>query len=138
MFPQCIPKRKRPSVIFAKPLILWCPHTAKFYSFISIFIVYKQIFIKLTILYFVPNSTYSLYQIQLMDLYESIQPESIYQPVDMPNKKVLYLALEYNKRMVQGRFERFTPRHQVYLVLEGQMNRMGQGGEQELKDLLSH
>ena len=52
------------------------------------------------------------------------------------NKKVLYLALEYNKRMAQGRFERFTPKHQVYLVLEGQMNRMGQDGEQELDQLL--
>ena len=52
------------------------------------------------------------------------------------NKKVLYLALEYNKRMAQGRFERFTPKHQVHLVLEGQMNRMGQDGEQELDQLL--
>ena len=27
MFPPCFPKNERPSVIFAKPLILWCPHT---------------------------------------------------------------------------------------------------------------
>ena len=54
------------------------------------------------------------------------------------NKKVLYLALEYNKRMAQGRFERFTPKHQIHLVLEGEMNRMGKGGEQELEDLLFH
>ena len=38
--------------------------------------------------------------------------------------------------MAQGRFERFTPKHQVHLVLEGQMNRMGQDGEKELDQLL--
>lgn len=38
--------------------------------------------------------------------------------------------------MAQGRFERFTPNHQIRLVLEGELNRMGQGGEQELEDLL--
>ena len=52
------------------------------------------------------------------------------------DKKVLYLALEYNQRMAQGRFERFTPKHQIRLVLEGELSRMGQGGEQELEDLL--
>ena len=54
------------------------------------------------------------------------------------NKKVLYLALEYNKRMAQGRFKRFTPKHQIHLVLEGEMNRIGNGGEQELENLLFH
>ena len=54
------------------------------------------------------------------------------------NKKVLYLALEYNIRMAQGRFDRFTPNHQIRLVLEGEINRMGQGGERELEDLLIH
>ena len=54
------------------------------------------------------------------------------------NKKVLYLALEYNIRMAQGRFDRFTPNHQIRLVLEGEINRMGQGGERELEDLLLH
>ena len=54
------------------------------------------------------------------------------------NKKVLYLALEYNKRMAQGRFKRFTTKHQIHLVLEGEMNRIGNGGEQELENLLFH
>lgn len=52
------------------------------------------------------------------------------------DKKVLYLALEYNKRMAQGRFDRFTPNHQVHLVLEGEINRMGKGGESELDELI--
>jgi len=54
------------------------------------------------------------------------------------NKKVLYLALEYNKRMAQGRFNRFTEKHQIHLVLEGEMNRIGKGGEKELEALLFH
>jgi len=54
------------------------------------------------------------------------------------NEKVLYLALEYNKRMAQARFKRFTEKHQIHLVLEGEMNRMGKGGEKELEDLLFH
>ena len=54
------------------------------------------------------------------------------------NKKVLYLALEYNIRMAQGRFDRFTPNHQIRLVLEGEINRMGQGGERELNELLTY
>ena len=54
------------------------------------------------------------------------------------NKKVLYLALEYNKRMAQGRFKGFTEKHQIHLVLEGEMNRMGNGGEKELEALLFH
>ena len=54
------------------------------------------------------------------------------------NRKVLYLALEYNIRMAQGRFDRFTPNHQIHLILEGEINRIGQGGERELKDLLLH
>ena len=52
-------------------------------------------------------------------------------------KRVLYLALEYNKRVAKGRFERFTNEHQVHIVLEGQMNRMGQGGEKQFDELLS-
>lgn len=51
-------------------------------------------------------------------------------------KKVLYLALEYNKRMAKGRFERFTGSHQIHLVLEGEISRMGKGGGRELDDLL--
>ena len=51
-------------------------------------------------------------------------------------KWVLYLALEYNKRVAKGRFERFTNEHQVHIVLEGQMNRMGQGGEKQVDELL--
>jgi adenosyl cobinamide kinase/adenosyl cobinamide phosphate guanylyltransferase len=53
------------------------------------------------------------------------------------DKKVLYLALEYNKRMAQGRFDRFKHYHQIHLVLEGEINRMGKGGERELEDLIS-
>jgi len=51
-------------------------------------------------------------------------------------KKVLYLALEYNKRTAQIRFDRFTPDHQIHIVLEGELNRMGKGGETELDDLI--
>ena len=51
-------------------------------------------------------------------------------------KRVLYLALEYNKRVAKGRFERFTNEHQVHIALEGQMNRMGQGGEKQFDELL--
>ncbi len=51
-------------------------------------------------------------------------------------KKVLYLALEYNERMAQGRFKRFTELHQVHIVVEGQMDRMGKGGEDQFDDLL--
>ena len=51
-------------------------------------------------------------------------------------KKVLYLALEYNERMAQGRFHRFTEMHQVHIVVEGQMERMGKGGEDQFDDLL--
>lgn len=52
------------------------------------------------------------------------------------DKKVLYLALEYNKRTAQARFHRFTPDHNVHIVLEGELKRMGQGGEKELEELL--
>ena len=52
------------------------------------------------------------------------------------DKKVLYLALEYNKRMAQGRFDRFTQYHQIHLVLEGEINRIGKGGGSELNDLI--
>ena len=51
-------------------------------------------------------------------------------------KKVLYLALEYNERMAQGRFQRFNQAHQVHVVVEGQIERMGKGGETQLDDLL--
>ena len=51
-------------------------------------------------------------------------------------KRVLYLALEYNKRMAKGRFERFNESHQIHLVLEGEIDRIGQGGEKGLEDLL--
>lgn len=54
------------------------------------------------------------------------------------DKKVLYLALEYNKRMAQGRFQRFNPKHQIHLVLEGELNRMGHGGEEQIEELLLH
>lgn len=52
------------------------------------------------------------------------------------DKRVLYLALEYNKRTAQARFKRFTAQHALHLVLEGELNRMGQGGEKELEELL--
>ena len=45
---------------------------------------------------------------------------------------VLYLALEYNIRMAQSRFSNFTSEHNVHLVLEGQIERMGRGGEEQL------
>ena len=51
-------------------------------------------------------------------------------------KKVLYLALEYNECMAQGRFQRFNEKHQVHIVVEGQMKRMGKGGEDQFDDLL--
>ena len=50
------------------------------------------------------------------------------------NKKVLYLALEYNIRMAQAGLTGL-PNHQIHLILEGEINRMGQGGERELEDL---
>ena len=49
---------------------------------------------------------------------------------------VLYLALEYNERMVQQRFARFQKQHRLHMVCEGQMKRMGAGGEAEFEDLL--
>ena len=52
------------------------------------------------------------------------------------SKKVLYLALEYNKRTAQARFKRFTAEHKVHLIIEGELNRMGHGGEKELEELL--
>jgi hypothetical protein len=38
--------------------------------------------------------------------------------------------------MAQGRFARFTSMHQIHLVLEGEIERMGKGGEQQLEELL--
>ena len=52
------------------------------------------------------------------------------------DKRVLYLALEYNKRTAQARFKRFTAEHELHLVLEGELNRMGQGEEKELEEML--
>jgi len=52
------------------------------------------------------------------------------------SSKVLYLALEYNKRMAQGRFDRFSPEHQIHIILEGEIKRMGNGGEEQLEELL--
>ena len=40
-------------------------------------------------------------------------------------KKVLYLALEYNVRTAQARFSRFSNVHQIHIVIEGQINRIG-------------
>lgn len=51
-------------------------------------------------------------------------------------KRVLYLALEYNERMAQGRFQHFNASHQIYIVVEGQMKRMGKGGEDQFDELL--
>lgn len=51
-------------------------------------------------------------------------------------KRVLYLALEYNERMAQGRFERFNENHQLHIVVEGQMDRMGKGGAEQFEELL--
>ena len=51
-------------------------------------------------------------------------------------KSVLYLALEYNLRMAQGRFSGFTEQHRVHLVLEGELNGIGQGGERDLEGLI--
>ena len=52
-------------------------------------------------------------------------------------KSVLYLALEYNLRMAQGRFSEFTEKHRVHLVLEGELNGIGQGGERDLEALIA-
>ena len=38
--------------------------------------------------------------------------------------------------MAQGRFQRFNANHQVHIVVEGQMDRMGKGGEDQFDDLL--
>ena len=51
-------------------------------------------------------------------------------------KSVLYLALEYNLRMAQARFSEFTDQHRVHLVLEGELNGIGQGGEHDLEGLI--
>ena len=49
---------------------------------------------------------------------------------------VLYLALEYNIRMAQSRFSNCTSDHNIHLVLEGQIDRMGKGGEEQLTRLI--
>ena len=51
-------------------------------------------------------------------------------------KSVLYLALEYNPRMAQGRFSEFTEKHRVHLVLEGELKGFGQGGERDLEAVI--
>ena len=38
--------------------------------------------------------------------------------------------------MAQGRFQRFDANHQVHIVVEGQMDHMGKGGEDQFDDLL--
>ena len=61
--------------------------------------------------------------------------KQIAEEVSLENR-VLYLALEYNERMAQGRFQRFNANHQVHVVVEGQMDRMGKGGEDHFDDLI--
>ena len=61
--------------------------------------------------------------------------KQIAEEVSLENR-VLYLALEYNERMAQGRFQRFDANHQVHIVVEGQMDRMGKGGEDHFDDLI--
>ena len=51
-------------------------------------------------------------------------------------KRFFYLALEYNERMAQGRFHRFTEMHQVHIVIESQMERMWKDGEDQFDDLI--
>ena len=70
-----------------------------------------------------------------MGLDKSIFAEKIAEEVSL-EKKVLYLVLEYNERMAQERFHRFTEMHQVHIVFEGQMERIGKGGEDQFDDLL--
>ena len=38
--------------------------------------------------------------------------------------------------MAQGRFQRFDANHQVHIVVEAQMDRMGKGGEDHFDDLI--
>ena len=51
-------------------------------------------------------------------------------------ENVLYLALEYNLRMAQGRFASFSSANKVHIVLEGEINRIGKGGERQLENLI--
>ena len=51
-------------------------------------------------------------------------------------KRFFYLALEYNERMAQGRFHRFTEMHQVHIVIESQIERMWKDGEDQFDDLI--
>ena len=51
-------------------------------------------------------------------------------------ENVLYLALEYNLRMAQGRFAKFSSANKVHIVLEGEINRIGKGGERQLENLI--
>ena len=48
---------------------------------------------------------------------------------------VIYLALEYNLPMAKARFARFHD-SPVLILLDGDLNRFGKGGEKQLKELL--
>ncbi len=52
------------------------------------------------------------------------------------DRRVLYLALEYNKRVAKARFDRFKPDHKIHILLESEIKRMGEGGEDQLEELL--
>ena len=39
-------------------------------------------------------------------------------------------------RMAQFRFQRFGAEHQIHIILEGEIKRMGKGGEEQFEDLL--
>ena len=39
-------------------------------------------------------------------------------------------------RMAQSRFQRFGAEHQIHIILEGEIKRMGKGGEEQFDDLL--
>ena len=49
---------------------------------------------------------------------------------------VIYLALEYSIPVAQSRFSRFRNKS-VFILLDGDLNRFGKGGENQLKTLLS-
>jgi RecA-family ATPase len=51
--------------------------------------------------------------------------------------KVCYLALEYNVRTAQARFNNFENLDNVHTVIEGQVAKFGKGAEEGLKDMVS-
>ena len=51
--------------------------------------------------------------------------------------KVCYLALEYNERTAQARFDNFENLDNVHTVIEGQIAKFGKGAEEDLKDMVS-